>query len=463
MASVPGPIRIGKTIPPAKFVSILGLGFGDCGKGLFTDYLCRHLDAHTIVRFNGGAQAGHNVVLPDGRHHTFSQFGAGTFQPGVRTVLASPVVVHPGALLEENRFLKRVGVRDALARILIDGRCRVNTPYHQAAGRLREILRGEDAHGTCGIGFGQTVRVSLHRPDLIIRFEDLSDPARTLEKMSALQSYLRTDLFRFGNLDLLHANKDALARERIDRELAILGDESVSKRWMESISEVCEKVPAAGMDAIAAAIARPGTVLFEGAQGILLDEAKGFHPHTTWSSTHASAAAEVAAEWGFTEPVFHLGVLRAYLTRHGRGPLPTRDSRLDGIAEPHNGSEGWQGAFRRGHPDGVLLKYALEAIGPLSGILLSHLDVFDRMPSGLNWCDAYDVPGMGRLEKLPPVPRGDLSAQEKLTELLARARPCYASSPVRTRDEFIERVSRTGKVPILRVSTGNTHLDVAFS
>jgi adenylosuccinate synthase len=140
--------------------------------------------------------------------------------------------------------------------------------------------------------------------------------------------------------------------------------------------------------------------------------------------------------------------------------LPTQDSRLDGLAEPHNGPDGWQGAFRRGHPDAVLLKFGLEAIGPLSGILLSHLDVFDTMPSGLNWCHAYDVPDMGRLEKLPPARPGDLSAQEKLTDILARARPCYASSPVRTRDEFIERVSQAGGVPILLGSTGNTHRDV---
>jgi len=78
---------------PTRYVSLLGLGFGDCGKGRFTDHLCGELQAHTVVRFNGGAQAGHNVVLADGRHHTFSQFGAGTFA-GAATWLAQPMIVN---------------------------------------------------------------------------------------------------------------------------------------------------------------------------------------------------------------------------------------------------------------------------------------------------------------------------------------------------------------------------------
>ena len=98
-----------------RLVALIGLGFGDCGKGLFTDFLTRHWNAHTVVRFNGGAQAGHNVVLPDRRHHTFSQFSAGTLVPGVCTVLAYPVVVHPGALLIEHAALQRLGCLNSIA------------------------------------------------------------------------------------------------------------------------------------------------------------------------------------------------------------------------------------------------------------------------------------------------------------------------------------------------------------
>ncbi|WP_426114859.1 adenylosuccinate synthetase [Massilia sp. PWRC2] len=153
-----------------RLVSVIGLAFGDCGKGLFVDYLCRLWHAHTVVRFNGGGQAGHNVVLPDGRRHTFSQFGAGAFVAGTCSVLAYPVIVHPGALLVEHEYLRRCGVDDALARLLIDARCRVTTPFHQAAGRLRELARGDAAHGSCGVGVGETVRHGLQHAAQILRY-----------------------------------------------------------------------------------------------------------------------------------------------------------------------------------------------------------------------------------------------------------------------------------------------------
>ncbi|MDQ3037226.1 MAG: adenylosuccinate synthetase, partial [Myxococcota bacterium] len=121
---------------------VADLGFGDSGKGTITDFLVRELGARTVVRWNGGAQAGHTVVTGDGRAHTFSQFGAGTFVPGVRTHLAEPVVVHPTALLVEARYLERSGVGDALARLTIAESARLITPFHQSANRARESARG---------------------------------------------------------------------------------------------------------------------------------------------------------------------------------------------------------------------------------------------------------------------------------------------------------------------------------
>lgn len=177
-----------------RIVSVIGLAFGDCGKGLFTDYLCRARSAHTVMRFNGGAQAGHNVILPDGRHHTFSQFGAGTFNPGVATVLSAPVVVHPTALLVEETYLQRAGISDALDRLLIDARCLVTTPYHEAAGRLRERARGAAAHGSCGVGFGETVGHALAQPEQAIRYGDLLHRSRVRNKLEAMRHYLRAAL-----------------------------------------------------------------------------------------------------------------------------------------------------------------------------------------------------------------------------------------------------------------------------
>ncbi len=169
------------------------MGFGDCGKGLFTDFLCRRLNAHTIVRFNGGAQAGHNVVTPDGSHHTFSQFGSGSFLPEVYTVLSNPVVVHPSALLVEYDYLRKKGVYNPLDRLMIDARCRITTPYHQAAGRLRELQRGELAHGTCGVGVGETVHHALNHPNEVIHYADLMNSKRMHDKLDVIRNRLLSE------------------------------------------------------------------------------------------------------------------------------------------------------------------------------------------------------------------------------------------------------------------------------
>ncbi len=99
---------------------VIDLGFGDAGKGLITDFLVRQTQAGVVVRYNGGAQAGHNVVTPEGVHHTFSQFGSGSFVPGVKTYLSKHMVIHPGALLVEGDVLTQKGVNDIFSRIKID-------------------------------------------------------------------------------------------------------------------------------------------------------------------------------------------------------------------------------------------------------------------------------------------------------------------------------------------------------
>ncbi|MGC5031423.1 adenylosuccinate synthetase, partial [Micromonospora sp. DT229] len=133
---------------------VVDLGYGDAGKGTVVDWLCATRPVQMVVRFNGGAQAAHNVVLPDGRHHTFAQFGAGTFHPGVWTHLSRHVVVDPLALAAEADHLAELGVPDALDRLTVDGEALLATPYHRAANRARELSRGADRHGSCGLGVG---------------------------------------------------------------------------------------------------------------------------------------------------------------------------------------------------------------------------------------------------------------------------------------------------------------------
>lgn len=449
-----------------RYASVLGLGFGDCGKGHFIDALTRRWHAHTVVRFNGGAQAGHNVneAAQNGRparHHTFSQFGAGTLVSGVRTLLVDPMIVHPTALLAEAEALARIGVQDALVRLTIDGQCRVTTPFHQAAGRLRELLRGPAAHGTCGVGVGETVRHALEHPGQELRYRDLSPAtsAAARQHLDQLQAIRETMLSEF--LSQCPNASGGLGRE----ELQTLQDETLAARWLACARLLARQCPPGSSEVIGRQLRQAGCVLFEGAQGVLLDEWRGFHPHTTWSSIRTQAVNAVAARFGIAAPIEHYGVLRTYLTRHGAGPLPTHDESLDDLLpEPHNRNEGWQGQFRRGHPDAVLLRYAIEAVGDLSGLLVSHLDIFQRGVS-LKWCAGYRPDPLRpqwpqRMERLPLGTGQDLHHQLALTQLLEAARPEYEPVPIHSAPGFFERLSSVTSLPVVLQSNGTSCADV---
>ncbi|HEY0589497.1 MAG TPA: adenylosuccinate synthetase [Pseudoduganella sp.] len=428
-----------------RVVSVIGLAFGDCGKGLFTDYLCRAKAAHTVVRFNGGAQAGHNVVLPDGRHHTFSQLGAGTFNPGVATVLSAPVVVHPTALLVEETYLQRAGVSNALDRLFIDARCLITTPFHEAAGRLRERARGAAAHGSCGVGFGETMDHALGHPEQALRYADLQHPSRAHDKLEAIRSTLRASL-------------PVNAATLNPQDAAIVDDPAFGVLWLEHAQRLIAKVPPSAPEQIAAQLSRPGSVVMEGAQGMLLDEWHGFHPHTTWSSIGPAAAEAALAGYGMAERITHLGAMRSYLTRHGHGPMPTEDQALQGLAEPHNADSGWQGRFRRGHPDAVLLRYALAAAGRIDGLLVSHLDAFNGAAK-LRWAHSYDLRGR-EVRDLPHSPCPNLAHQEALCEQLHAARANFASTAIANADAFLRELQVIANLPVILGSHGPTWRDV---
>ncbi|MGA5307461.1 adenylosuccinate synthetase [Micromonospora taraxaci] len=399
-----------------KHVAVVDLGFGDAGKGTVVDWLCATRPVHTVVRFNGGAQAAHNVVLRDGRHHTFAQFGAGTFHSGVGTHLSRHVVVDPLALAAEADHLATVGVTDALDRLTVDGEALLATPYHRAANRAREIARGADRHGSCGLGVGEAVAYGLAHPDDAPRVADCHSPALLRRRLTVLRDRLTAEL---GPLDAPPVEDCLPAYTGFAGRVAI-----VDRSWLANAL-------------------RSGTCVFEGAQGVLLDEWHGFHPYTTWSTTTFANADSLLAEAGLPGDVTRVGVLRVVTTRHGAGPLVTEDPNLP-LADPHNPTNPWQGRFRFGHFDAVAHRYALAAAGGVDGLALTHLDLTGP---DLRICRRYDT-----TDRLTPGPPGDLDRQAALTARLLRSRPVYDDPPA----DWAEAVSAELDTPVVLTSHGPT-------
>ncbi|MEO7112398.1 MAG: adenylosuccinate synthetase [Polyangiaceae bacterium] len=427
----------------ARAIAVVDLGFGDAGKGLVVDFLVRTLHAQLVVRFNGGAQAGHNVVA-DGRHHTFSQLGAGTFVPGVRTHLSRHVVVHPtAAILEANR-LKKLGVRDALDRLTVSPDALVVTPFHQAIGRLREITRGGARHGSCGVGVGETVRDSLEATADALRTFHLRDEKSARSLLSRARDRLAASFDKSTNDP----------RAAIERE--ILDDPEIADIWLETAILFSKRVEL--RDDESAMRLAGGPVILEGAQGVLLDERYGFHPFTTWSNCTFDNASELSSALG--ADLFRLGVVRTFAHRHGPGPLPTETDDLTKLAsESHNRDDLWQGKFRTGWQDLVLARYARRVVGALDAIALTHLDVLEAA-SRWNVCTHYVGADGAANEDLEP--GRDLDAQTTVTRNLLEASPRYDAiegTILERTEACVEAYSRAFSAPIAIESRGPTAAD----
>uniref|UniRef100_UPI001C5D2E9A adenylosuccinate synthetase n=1 Tax=Nonomuraea rhizosphaerae TaxID=2665663 RepID=UPI001C5D2E9A len=363
-----------------EHVIVVDLGYGDAGKGTVVDWLCATRPVHAVVRFNGGAQAAHNVVLPDGRHHTFAQFGSGTLR-GVRTHLSRFVVVDPLALSAEAEHLERIGVPDPYGLITVDRDCLLATPYHVEANRRRELARGKDRHGSCGMGIGETMAYALEHGSLAPR---AGDPSPVLARK-------------------LRVLREALGVEGPPVEDCVAAYEAFASRV-----RLVDGLPPLS-----------GPTVFEGAQGVLLDENHGFDPYTTWSTTTFANAETLLEGAG----AVRLGVLRTYTTRHGPGPLVTEDPTLE-LPERHNGTGPWQGPFRTGHFDAVAHRYAIEAAGGVDELALTHLDApVSRL------CHAYDLPADDHTQETARVTRLPTGGgRAALTGRMPRARPVYGDA-----------------------------------
>lgn len=391
------------------------LGFGDAGKGSVVDYLARAHGAHTVVRYNGGAQAAHRVVEAGagGREHVFSQLGSGALA-GAATHLSRFMLLDPAALLAEAAHLEGLGVADPLGRATVDAGALVITPFGRAINRLRELARGDGRHGSCGVGVGETAADHLRHGARVLFAGDLADPGAVARKLAFLRAVA---------LEKLAALRPALPdTPAVERELEPLLDPGLPG-WLAGVyAEFVGRAQVVPGEHLGAILRRPGAVIFEGAQGALLDEWRGFHPYTTWSTTTLANADLLLAEAGHAGPTTRLGITRAYATRHGAGPLPTEDAALAAaLPDARNGANPWQRGFRVGWLDLVLLRYARAIVGPLDALALTCVDRVAALPE-LLVCGEYSSDG-GTIGGLAPSPGRSLEHQERLTALLARCRP----------------------------------------
>jgi adenylosuccinate synthase len=307
-------------------IVVVGANFGDEGKGLTVDTVVARDPDAAVIRFNGGAQAGHTVVAEDGRRHVFSHFGAGTLL-GAATFLSRFFVVQPSIFAREAAELAGIGVKPV---VFVDPDAQVTTPFDVFINQWVEETRGGVRHGSVGVGFGETIeRFELGYPLAVM---DLGDDKSILEILTCIRDvWLPIRLAKLG-VHFTAERQNAAA------------DPAVMRQYLEQIHILRQNTSPAPIDAV---LSRKN-IVFEGAQGLLLDMDRGFKfPYVTRSNTGLKNVLALATDAG----IEHLDVIyitRAYLTRHGAGPLPNEVPKLAfaDVVDPTNLPNPWQGTLR---------------------------------------------------------------------------------------------------------------------
>ncbi len=320
---------------------VIGAQFGDEGKGRMIDYYAARAGGEGIViRFNGGAQAGHTVVTPEGVRHVFSHVGSGAFV-GAATFLSRFFVSHPILFLREIESLAGKGVQPS---VYVDPRSPVTTPYDMMINQIVERKRGAERHGSCGIGFGETIERNL-TPAYALTVADLVDRAALADKLDAIRrDYAPARLARLGFEDGFKSNSDLFLSDSI----------------LEHFIDDTERFLQLAMVADLKTATRGRHLLFEGAQGLLLDQDSGFFPYVTRSNTGLRNVLALAGELDLTELEVTY-VTRPYTTRHGAGPLPHEvpEKPYPDIVDATNVPNDWQGTLRFGWLDLDVLRDAI--------------------------------------------------------------------------------------------------------
>ncbi len=415
----------------AKNVVVIGTQWGDEGKGKIVDWLTDH--AQGVVRFQGGHNAGHTLVI-GGKKTILRLIPSGVLHAGKACYIGNGVVLSPDALLKEIDELESAGV-DVKSRLHISEACPLILPYHIAIDQAREAAKGAGKIGTTGRGIGPAYEDKVARR--AIRLQDLFDAKRFAAKLEPLLDYHNFVLTRY------------LKAEAVD--FSRICDEALA--LAPRLAPMIADVPRALYDA-----GRAGkSLLFEGAQGALLDIDHGTYPYVTSSNCVAGAACAGA---GVGPGMLHyvLGITKAYTTRVGSGPFPTELEDATGERLRKRGNEfgSVTGRPRRcGWFDAAALKRSMQING-VSGLCITKLDVLDGSDL-LKICTGYLIDG--KLTDMPPPGAEAMERCEPVYEEL----PGWSDSTVGVKQReglpanaraYLQRIEDICGVPVDMISTG---------
>ena len=415
----------------AQNVVVVGTQWGDEGKGKIVDWLTEDVDG--VVRFQGGHNAGHTLVIA-GRKTILRLIPSGILRPATRCYIGNGVVLSPTALLNEIDELQAAGV-DVASRMSISGNCPLILEYHVALDKAREGRRGDSKIGTTGRGIGPAYEDKVGRR--AVRTQDLFDPKHFGSVVREALDFHNFVLEKYFGAPTVDASK-------VIEETLQLADRL--RPMITDVSYKLNKVMAAGQ-----------RLLFEGAQGTLLDVDHGTYPYVTSSNTVAGAAA-AGAGVAPQRLDYVLGITKAYSTRVGSGPFPTELTDETGAHLREKGQEfgSVTGRPRRcGWFDAAGLKRAVQLNGT-TGLCITKLDVLDGLPT-VRLNTGYRMGG----ESIDILPYG--------AEAVSRCEPVYEDFPGWSESTFgvckweqlpanarryLERLSEVLGVPIDLISTG---------
>ncbi|KDD60774.1 adenylosuccinate synthase [Bordetella bronchiseptica OSU553] len=415
----------------SKNVVVIGTQWGDEGKGKIVDWLAESV--HGVVRFQGGHNAGHTLWI-NGKKTILRLIPSGIMHDGVTCFIGNGVVLSPEALLREIEELEAAGL-DVRSRLQVSEICTLILPYHVAVDKAREARKGEGKIGTTGRGIGPAYEDKVARRAL--RVQDLFNPALFDEKLAEVLDYHNFVLTQYLGAEPVSAN------EVRDQAMAL------APTLAPMVRDVSSNLFALQQEG--------KNLLFEGAQGALLDVDHGTYPFVT-SSNCVAGAASAGAGVGPQALQYVLGITKAYTTRVGSGPFPTElvdeiGTRLATIGKEFGSVTGRP--RRCGWFDGAALKRSVRLNG-ISGLCITKLDVLDGLET-IQLGVGYRVNGEFR-DVLPYGAHAVAQAQAVLEELPGWTESTvgiteYSKLPVNAR-RYLERVAEVCGVPIDLVSTG---------